>query len=166
MHNVFLEFEIFLLQQEQGKKSRSIRRNSHRSSVKNSDVFLPVVDAVHVWMFEMCINYFKTIKNTRNMFDHLAMFYKWELKSHYIISTLYFFSLSFIKYLMYTKNFIEDFECHVVHVRSCLLKNKELIICRHCYRNLRKVNGSPTRYLRTVWTETHPNLQTMDRSPP
>lgn len=32
---------------------------------------------------------------------------------------------------MYTKNFIEDFECHVVHVRSCLLKNKELIICRH-----------------------------------
>lgn len=33
--------------EEQGKKFRSIRRNSHRSSVKNNDVFLPVVDAVH-----------------------------------------------------------------------------------------------------------------------
>nr|XP_022329862.1 tricalbin-3-like isoform X4 [Crassostrea virginica] len=33
--------------QETGKKSRSLRRNSRQSSVKNNDIFLPVVDTVH-----------------------------------------------------------------------------------------------------------------------
>lgn len=52
VHAIYIDksyhHEKILLLQEQGKKSRSIRRNSHRSSVKNNDVFLPVVDAVHV----------------------------------------------------------------------------------------------------------------------